>query len=224
MNNFNLPELITPDIFSVNNFDIKVYNDTWGDFLVVDDFWTYPDKIHDLAFKTPTVKLKGAYDVPENGTEYYDGRSQFVFYTKPLFTYVLEDVVSKCFNITPLDISDNKMFFLSNNLFTITPEAYSKHKNKYYGPHEDGANVIAAISYFNKEYDLVDGTAVFNKQGLHKTAEAWVDNTDVEQIGFLPAKFNRLILYDGSVYHASSLSSRWMSEVRHSMVYFMETL
>jgi hypothetical protein len=222
MNNFNLPDLIDPEIFAVNNFDVKVYQDTWGDYLIIDDFWTYPDKIHELSFKIPTVKLKGAYDVPANGTEYYDGRSHFIFYTKPLFTYILEDIVNKCFNLIPADISNNRMFFLSNNLFTITPKSYLRYQNSYYGPHEDGNSTIAAITYFNKEYEAVDGTAMFNKQGLHKTSQAWVDQSDVDQIGFLPAKYNRLILYDGSVYHASSISSKWINNVRHSMVYFME--
>jgi hypothetical protein len=222
MNNINLPDLITSDIFSVNNFDVKVYSDTWGDYLVIDDFWTYPDKIHELALKIPTVKLAGAYDVPANGTEYYDGRSQFVFYKKELFISVLEDIVNKCFNLIPVDISTEKTFLLSNNLFNITPEAYLKYKNCYYGPHQDGPNTIASITYFNKEYDDTDGTAIFNKHGLHKTSQSWVEHSDVNKIGFLPAKYNRLIIYDGNVHHASTIGPRWATDVRHTMVYFME--
>jgi len=222
MNNLNLPEIIDLDIFSVNNFNVEVYRDSWGDYLVIDDFWMYPDKIYELALKTPTVKLPGAYDNANNGIDYYDGRSHFVFYKKPFFTNILEDIVLKCFNLNPVDISQERLFHIANNLFNTTPEYYNKHKNSFYAPHVDGDNVIAAISYLNKEYEDYDGTVIFRKHGLHYTLGGWVNSEDNDKIGFLPAKFNRLILYDGSVYHASAISHRWITDIRHTMVYFME--
>lgn len=224
MNNLNLPLLIDPESFSINNFDVQVYNATWGDFLVIEDFWTYPDKIHEMALKIPTVKLQGVYDVDANGTEYYDGRSHFIFYEKQLFMDVIEDVISKCFNLT-IDIDPyQKLFSISNNIFNISKKSYIKYENCYYGPHEDGPKTIAAISYLNKEYSETDGTVMFDGSGYHKTPQAWVEKTDVSSIGFLQAKYNRLIIYDGSVHHASSITPRWINDIRHTMVYFTHAI
>ena len=224
MINSNLPLLITPELFSINNFNVNVYNSSWGDFLVIEDFWTYPDKIHEAALKIPTVKLQGVYNVDANGTEYYDGRSHFIFYEKQLFMDVIEDIIIKCFNLA-IDIDPNqKLFPLSNNIFTMSEESYSKYGQCYYGPHEDGSKTIASITYLNREYDEEDGTVMFNGSGFHKSPQAWVEKSDVSKIGFLPAKYNRLIIYDGSVHHASSITSKWINNIRHTMVYFTHTL
>jgi len=224
MNTPNLPLLITPDLFKINNFNVNVYNASWGDFLVIEDFWCYPDKIHETALKVPTVKLQGVYNVEENGSEYYDGRSHFIFYEKQLFMDVIEDVISKCFNLT-MDIDPNqKLFTLSNNIFSMSSKSYSNYGSCYYGPHEDGEKTIAAITYLNKEYDEEDGTVMFDGHGFHKTPQAWVEKTDVTRIGFLPAKYNRLIIYDGSIHHASAITSRWVNATRHTMVYFSHVL
>jgi len=224
MNNPNLPLLITPDLFEINNFDVNVYNASWGDFLVIEDFWRYPDKIHDISLKMPTVKLQGFYNVKENGLEYYDGRSQFFFYEKPLFMYVMEDVISKCFDVVVHVDPNQKLFTISNNIFNIDREYYSKYNSCYYGPHNDGENAIASITYLNKEYDEEDGTVMFDGEGLHKSNQPWVEKSNVSEIGFLPAKYNRLIIYDGSVHHASAITSRWINDLRHTMVYFCYTV
>lgn len=219
----NLPPLIEPEIFELNDFKVQVYRDKCGDYLVIDNFWAYPDKINELALLTPTVKLQNAYNTVHNGTKYYDGRSHFIFYAKPLFISVLEDIVNKMFNITHIDVGTQATHMMANNLFNITPKEYSERRNYYYGPHTDGSDVIACISYLNKEYSPQDGTVMFNRDGLHEEFEPWVKKSDVNTLGFLPAAYNRMIIYDGNIHHSSSITSRWVNEIRHSMVYFMQT-
>jgi hypothetical protein len=224
MKKINLPQLITSELFEINNFDVKIYSASWGDFLIIDDFWKYPDKIHKAALKIPTVKLKGSYNVNENGSEYYDGRSHFIFYERQLFMDVIDDVISKCFNVNLYTDPTQILFPLSNNIFNIKEKYFEKYCKSYYGPHEDGNNTIAAISYLNEEYDEDDGTVMFDGNGFHKTSQAWVEKSDVAEIGFLQAKYNRLIIYDGSIHHASSITKRWINDIRHTIVYFTHTI
>lgn len=216
MKNFQLPPMLDLNVFDVNeNFDILTYSDTWGDFLVIDNFWKNPKLLNKYAMMMPTCRLAGIYDMEHNGKEFYDGRSYYVLPKKLQFQEVLEDIINQFFNLNHIE---QDTFYLANNLFSLTEECYNNNKNNYYAPHVDGDNVIACITYLNDEYEDTDGTGIFSRDALTKNHSPWVSS---EMIGFLPAKFNRLIIYEGSVPHASIINRRWITEVRHSMLYFM---
>jgi len=223
MNTCNLPILYNENLFNLNNnFHINICEEDWGTYLCIDNFWQYPEEINEYAMLIPTTKLSGIYDIEDNGKDFYDGRSHFVLPKKLLFHHVLEDIVKKFFNILPKPMDEDTLSssILANNIFSMTEQCFENHKNCFYSPHNDGPDVIACLSYFNQEYDEEDGTAIFPRIGLTKIQSPWM--SEVKPIGFLKAKYNRIIIYDGSIPHASTISKRWITEIRHSMVYFMK--
>lgn len=218
MEMITLPSLIEDDVFNVNkNLNINVKETSWGNYIEIDNFWEYPEKIHEIALKIPCTRLQGIYDVEENGKDYFDGRSYFNFHKEILFHDVLVDVITKIYSVSHLD---HQNLSLGNNIFNWNRKCFLKNKDNGYSPHSDGDNVIACLWYMNSEYDKTDGTGIYSNIGKHSKQSPWIDNSNL--IDVLEAFPNRLVIYDGAVSHSSIVGERWINDVRHSMVHFLE--
>ena len=214
----NLPLLIEDNVFDVNpDLNINVIETSWGNYIEVDNFWTYPEKIHDIALKIPCMRLQGIYDVSENGQDYFDGRSYFNFHKEILFHDVLIDIVVKIYSVAYVE---HQNLNLGNNIFNWNNKCYQENKHNGYSPHSDGENVIACLWYMNSEYDENDGTGIYSSIGKYTKNSPWIDNSNL--VNVLKAAPNRLVIYDGAVLHSSIVGERWIKNIRHSMVHFLE--
>ena len=208
-------------LFEVNDYlEIKEENKSWGKLLIVDNFWKDYKKIREEALKIPCIKLPGVYSSPDNGKKYFDGRSQFVFYTVPKFSEVIYHLSIQYFNQNPekLLLKWDNPFILFNNVFQMYDVKYNKHKTHHYGPHIDGESHIAAIWYMNDDYEDNEGTGIYNKVE-NPTSSPWCKGSKL--IDTIPAKSNRLVMYKGNIPHAQLVTKRWFNEPRLSMVQFL---
>jgi hypothetical protein len=213
----NLPILIEDSLFDVNkNIHINVKTPSWGNYIEVDNFFVNFKKIHEIALTMPCTRLHGMYDVKENGQDYFDGRSYFYFHKTVLFHDVVKDIIEKVYNVKNLT---EQTLNLGNNIFTWNQTCYDNNKNNGYSPHSDGENIVACLWYMNEEYDEEDGTGIYAKPSLYSKQSPWIPNDTLVDV--IQAKPNRLVIYDGDVYHAAKVGKRWISDIRHSMVHFL---
>lgn len=213
-----LPILIEDDLFDVNqNLNINVVESSWGNYIEVDDFWKYPEKIHDIALTIPCTRLHGMYDVRENGQDYFDGRSYFYFHKEILFHNVVKDIILKIYDVKDLE---HQNLTLGNNIFTWNKKCCEENKDNGYSPHKDGFNIIACLWYLNNSYDEEDGTGIYAGHSKYTKQSPWIKNDTL--VDKIKAKSNRLVIYDGDVHHAALVGKKWITETRHSMVHFLE--
>lgn len=214
-----VPELIDDWIFDINeNLNLNVIERPWGNYIEVDNFWKYPEKIHEVSLRMPCIRLHGMYDVQENGQDYFDGRS-YHYFAKPLVWHdALCDIVKKVYNVNDVI---NQDLMLGNNIFTWNEKCYNENKNMGYSPHIDGYDIIACLWYMNPEdlYTEEDGTGIYAGGTIYKKQSPWIYND--KMVDKLSAKYNRLVIYDGGVHHAALVGPKWIGRVRHSMVHFL---
>jgi len=211
------PILIEDSLFDVNqNIRINVKTTSWGNYIEVDNFFKNYKDINKIALTIPCTRLHGMYDVEENGQDYFDGRSYFYFHKTILFHDVVKDIIEKVYSIEDLT---EQTVNLGNNIFTWNEKSYEENKNNGYSPHTDGENIIACLWYMNEEYDDNDGTGIYAPPPLYSKQSPWISNETL--IDVMPAKPNRLVIYDGSVHHAARVGKRWISDIRHTMVHFL---
>lgn len=208
-------------LFEVNDtLEIKEENREWGKLVIVDNFWKDYKKIREEALKIPSIKLPGVYSSSDNGKKYFDGRSQFVFYSVPKFSEVIYHIAVNYFNEDPkkLLLKWDNPFILFNNVFQMYDKKFNKYETDHYGPHVDGDTHIAAIWYMNDDYGQGEGTGIYNMIE-NPTTSPWCRKS--KKIDEIPAKSNRLVIYRGNVPHAQLVTKRWFNEPRLSMVQFL---
>lgn len=207
--------------FEINEkLGIEVKEESWGKYLIVDNFWKRPEKIKEYCLTYHPVKLPGVYSSPDNGSKYYDGRIKFVFDEMPLFTEVVYYLAYTYFNKHELRVRQHNPYILSGNIFEMYDLDYNKFSDHSYAPHIDGDDQIAATWYMNTDYSSDEGTGVYDCVP-HMKNTPWC--TGANLIGKMPAKYNRMVLYESHIPHGQLVTDRWFSEKRISLVQFFDT-
>lgn len=216
------------EIFKVNdNLEFDLIEEEWGNYVRVKNFWKYPDKISEIILNTPCVKLPAAIYHKNNGEKYFDGRSHFVFPTNMLFSDVTKHLISENFKIDKkfLKLKWSSPTILFNNVFEILDDTFNNYEEYAYAPHRDGIDQIACIWYMNQTYIEGDGTALYDIS-ISETEECKMNllnspwSKEPKKIGLIPAEYNSLVIYEGNIPHAQSITKHWHSEKRMTMVQF----
>jgi hypothetical protein len=216
------------EIFKINeNCKINFYDLDWGSYVYVENFWEHPEKIAELFFNSPCIIIPSICYNNFNGEKYFDGRNHFCFPYKPYFMDFCVYLIQKYFCFENVKIKWDKPHTLFGNIFQMIDNEFNDYKSYHYAPHTDGSHQYACTWYMNSDYMEEDGTAFYNKSvssirdyRLNKIKTPWTNN--VEKIGLIPAQFNCMSIYDGSIPHGQSLSSNWFKNKRLSLVQFFE--
>ena len=217
------------ETFQVNeNLEYDLLEESWGNYIRVKNFWKYPEKISEIVLNTPCIKLPSSIYNKHNGSKYFDGRSHLVFPTQMLFSDVTKHLISDNFKIDKqfLKVKWQSPTLLLNNVFKFLDEStYEKYKNCSYAPHKDGIDQIACIWYMNKNYLEEDGTGIYDRT-ISDTEECRFNllespwSSEPNRIGLINAEYNSLVIYNGDIPHAQSLTKNWIDENRITMVQF----
>lgn len=186
----------------------------------VDDVFANPDEIVDFMSSTPaplwkTWESHQGY-VNRNGIDYHDRRHN-------LQGTAVDSVLRFCSELCKQrPVSPH----LCTNVFRMTDTARNDIENCCWYPHRDlGYN---AVFYLNK--DSGTGTNIYEKTGsdiddidpdIKEHSVPWRSKQVYHVIKYLPARFNRLVLFDGAkFYHGMHLGPQFFFEDRYTLVGF----
>lgn len=218
----------TSEVFEINEeLDCDLIKEEWGSYIRVKNFWKNPEKVREVFLNSPCHPLSGACYATENGTKYFDGRNEICFMDQPQFSNVVFYIICKYFNIDNrfLDLKWKLPTILFGNVFQMYDRNSNPFDTHYYAPHRDGLNQIACTWYMNENYVDGEGTSIYDKS-ISETEECYLNIIDspwtksVERVGHIQAEYNSLVIYDGSIPHGQSITERWFSEPRLSLVQF----
>jgi hypothetical protein len=182
---------------------------------VADDFYSNPEQVIDiLQSNQPTVH----HYVPnsKNGVEYDDLRHEI----KCSFISQLTMDISHIHGQVPITTTD-----LYSNMWKSYKEI--PYKTHYYYPHRDeGYTAIIYLNDYGCEYpgtNLYEPNCDISEHLLHhQHIKPWRSKDNWNLIYTIPAKYNRLVLFNGNLFwHGMSVfDSRWTDHYRMNQVIF----
>ena len=199
--------------------------------IIVDNFFTYPDKIRKFGLDQPF------YKDPEG--RWPGVRTDYLHKTNPEF----------CQKVL------NKVFSLTQNIYIEPPEyacslQFQKVDASYKGGwvHADGVDTIAAfIIYLSPEADVNEGTSLYQVKDpithstlfhLDKKTESFINtslidthekfrleaNAQYKETVFVGNVYNRLFMFDGNNYHGVPDFVSSTNQPRLTLIGFIQNL
>jgi hypothetical protein len=211
-------------IFAVNkNLDIQIKKVGDDKVIVVDNFYKDPEAVRHLILNSPSTTWKNIVNNLPGARTIFG-----------LNTTILRDVSStiseKHFNTQVFDLN----FFISNLYIQTYKPAGINCK-----PHTDTSH-LAGLIYLNTPEECHGGTAFYKSKhtnSQYNTSrppyETMVPYTETltesdenwELIDIVEMKYNRYLLYPGSIYHSPYIKKEWFTDYyRINQTFFFSTI
>ena len=195
---------MSDNIFEINDLsNIKVVDYGETQIYYMDNFYKYPDKVHDYVTSITPALWKSREKNSYNGIYFEDRRH----YIKDKRMGEVSQRLSEMIKKVPLHPNT-----LVTNFSRFVENEFNDYKNNFWWPHiDDGPN---AIIYLNKDIpEEHDGTSIYIKKNEYKIEgtehnNPWQKKENWEKIIDIRASYNRLAIFDGSYYHAMNISDK----------------
>ena len=194
------------------NKDLQIETEYLEDkpIYIIDNFYKNPEKIEDYFFNrdVPLWKINEKHSY---NNIYFEDRRLGKLDEKLIPVY---DFLSKLCNQKYLKP------YISTNMTCFYKNSFNDYKNCFWWPHID--NGYNGIVYFNDDC----GTNLYKDLGWDTDSiehfEPWRPKAYYDIIKTLKAKYNRMVLFDGTIYHAMNIynDKYFGKEYRKNQVFF----
>lgn len=207
-------------MFEIND-DLVVEKEVFCDSIIytVDNFYKYPDEVHDYLFNETPPLWKAELKPSHNAVHFEDRR----LLKSDSRIYPVVNWISKLTKTIP--DPDTPPNTISTNQIRFFDHEFNDIENCYWQPHIDlGYN---AIIYFNKD-DSVNGTNLYRplapeRRGVPEHYYPWRSKDDLVVVKHLKPEYNRLIIFDGNLFvHGMNIADKryFSEEYRKNQVSF----
>lgn len=187
----------TNNIQKINILDTKIY--------IIDNFYKNPEKVMDIIENNPWKKWKSWDNPSYNGKHFLDHRHDFVDVRSCVYNDFFETLTNQKI-AQPGRIVTNCMRFYD--------KSFNNYKDYYWGPHSDlGFTGLVYLNDFESE-----GTNFYTQVNedpwtTPEHFEPWRQKDRYKLEYMVPAKFNRLVLFDGkALCHGMAVDSNLFFE------------
>jgi len=203
-----------------NPYEFNTHNlqklDVLGTSLyIIDDFYKDPDSVLDIIENQSWTKWKEWDDPSYNGVHFLDHRHDFLDDRSKIYNLFFENLTGQKIG-QPGRIVTNCMRFYDKE--------FNDYENYYWGPHSDlGYTGLVYLNKFDSE-----GTNFYRRTkddpwDTPEHFEPWRSKDRYQLECMIPAKYNRLVLFDGEcVCHGMAVDSdRFFSTTRINQAIFL---
>jgi len=186
--------------FSFNTKNIQKINILGTDLFIIDNFYQDPDKVVNIIQSQPSHKWKH-WDTPSfNGKYFLDHRHDFINDDSKIYNTFFEDITGQKIGQSGRIVTNCMDFY---------DKTFNNYIDNYWGPHNDlGYTGLVYLNNFESE-----GTNFYTRIGedIWNTPEhydPWRAKTKYNLEYTVPAKYNRLVLFDGkTLCHGMAIDS-----------------
>ena len=196
-------------IFDINKLDIKTIETSAGKIHVMDNFYQNPIEVekHILSHKCPLRFSEDKSRFGFNGKHYEDRRH--LIPSHELKSEVYDRISKFLLNETGRNYKNTDSHQISTNSMQFLTRGFNNFKNYFWWPHIDKPEKMNMIVYFNKStcgtnlYRNTTGKLPYYKEHF----QPWCHKSNWEILYSITPKFNRMVIFDGTVYHGMDINS-----------------